>query len=170
MNWKKTSNYVALSLTRIMKNEEYENELVHFCAVRFVNDRAKEYLDLYIENSKKEYDQNLNKKAYPLVLILAMLHTWFENDIIILHDGGRKDMEWLSEELNRHTNLQIRNQFINVEDLAVFEIGLQKTSLKNIAKHFGVYRVNTSTKVSRDAHNCMLINEIWKAFKDSQDV
>ncbi|WP_391592044.1 hypothetical protein MCAV_02070 [[Mycoplasma] cavipharyngis] len=169
INLKNIDNYITLSLTRIMANENYDNELIHFCAVRFVNDLPKEWLDLYVENSKKKYDQKANKKAYPLVLILAMLHCWFEDDIIILHEGGRKDIEWLSQELNQHTNLSITNKYINIEDLALLRLGLKKTSLKNIAKHFGVYRVNTNKKISRDAHNCMLINRIWTSFKNSNE-
>lgn len=165
---KKISNYVVISLTRIMRSKDYQNELVHFSAVRFVNDTPTEYIQAYVENSKKYYDQKLNKKAYPLIYILPVLHAWIENDILILHEGGRKDIEWLSEELNRQANLQINNQYINIEDLAQFTIGLAHTSLKNIAKHYGVYRVNTNKKISRDAHNCMLINQIWMAFKDDR--
>lgn len=167
MKWKKINNYVTLSLSRIMRNKEYQNELIHFTAVRFKNDIPIEYLDIYVENSKKNYKENLNKKPYPIIFILPVLHTWLENDIVILHEGGRKDIEWLSEELNRHANLRLHNQYIDIELLVASKIGLQKTSLKNIAKHFGVYRVNTSKKVSKDAHNCMLVHEIWKAFKDN---
>lgn len=164
---KTIKNYVTLSFSRVMMTDERKDELIHFAAVRFVNDEAKEYLDMYVENSQKKYDSRLNKQAYPFEFAISTLRSWLETDTIILHEGGRKDIQWLYNQLDAHLKLHINNEYINLEDLAIFKIGLRKTSLKNIAKHYGVYRLNTNHKVTKDLHNCMLIHEIWKAYKDS---
>lgn len=163
---KKIVNYVTLSLRRTINPDDQQNQLVHFAAIRFKNDQAKEYLDLFVENKKKKYDSQLNQKAYPFIFAISTLRSWLESDTIILHEGGRNDIQWLYEQLDQHLKLHIKNEYINLEDLAIFQIGLKKTSLKNIAKHYGVYQLNTSCKITKDLHNCLLIHEIWKAFKE----
>lgn len=72
-NLKNIHDYVTLSFSRVMLSDVNKDELIHFAAIRFRNHEATEFIDMYVENSKKKYDPSLNKKAHPFLHAISAL-------------------------------------------------------------------------------------------------